>query len=52
MYLFIRNDLEVPFYTGEGPLDRSLQRVFDAITGEEMKDVVSHIFKHILNAGE
>ena len=52
MYLFIRNDLDVPFYIGKRSLDTPLQRIFDAIRGEEMKDVVAHIFKDILNAGE
>ena len=48
MYLFIRNDLGIPFYSGKHPLDTSLQKLFDAIKGEEMKDVVADIFKDIV----
>ena len=48
MYLFIRNDLGIPFYSGKHPLDTPLQKLFDAIKGEEMKDVVADIFKDIV----
>ena len=52
MYLFIRNDLGVAFYSGKHPLDTSLQRIFDAIRGDEVKDIVADIFQDIVNASE
>lgn len=48
MYLFIRNDLGVPFYAGKHPLDTYLQKIFEAISRGQMNDLVARIFKNAL----
>ena len=49
MYLFIRDDLKIPFYTGKDPLDTSLQTIFHAIKGEKITDVVKSVFKDVFD---
>ena len=47
MYLFIRDELELRFYNGKCPLDTSLQKIFDTINGDGMRNVVVDIFEAI-----
>lgn len=49
MYLFIRDHLGVPFYSGKHALDTYLQKIFEAIRRGQMNDLVAKLFKNVFS---
>ena len=45
IYTFVRKDLGVKFYQGANTLDADIQKVHDALAGDEMLQVLQDVFR-------
>lgn len=44
LYAFVRTNLGIPFYHGQGPMDKWIGKIFDAIIDGRMDDVMTEVF--------
>lgn len=45
MYLFVREQLGIPFYHGQAPLDTWMDKILNAIQAREIEEVLMDIFE-------
>lgn len=44
LYNFIRQELKIPFYHGQGPMDKWIDAIFKAIQDGKLDDVILDMF--------